>query len=526
MASKQSRRKFSVGRIASCVMAAGCVGMSVHAADPVYEQNDMPKPEHIEPFWNGFAQAWANGKCGIVDTSGRFVVPPKYSLVENFGRSDVTIAENISEDEYGRRIEKFGLVDKSGREVTPLKYDELRYFENGLAKVGVGTGNRSRKYGFIDERGKEVIPVIYDRSEMKYNSKYISVHLGDKEGLYRLDKLVIPVEYDDVRLFEPFGFIEVWKGRKCGYADTEGKFLTDFVYDNALGGYDWYNDKKLFDQGLEQVRRDGKYGFIDAKVREVIPCMFDDAYDFSSGRAKVELNGKYGYIDMSGREVIPIKYDSISRMGGGAYKICMAGKYGMVDSTGKELAPAKYDQIRDFSYDISLKQDWSFNVTDSPRDQTDKMWNLTAGFAAAQIDGKWGFLDASGVEAIALRWDDAQDFHEGFAGVKSGDRWGFIDTAGKAITPMRYKEVREFQEGMAAVRRFGWGFVDTTGKVAIHCKYGSVEDFTPGKPFTIVRTKYWITYHYVDRKGKHVTVNGRRWFTPFAMLRAAMQWKP
>ncbi|MHB1002010.1 MAG: WG repeat-containing protein [Armatimonadota bacterium] len=41
----------------------------------------------------------------------------------------------------------------------------------------------------------------------------------------------------------------------------------------------------------------------------IVPCIYENVYDFNDDMALVERDGKWGYIDKSGREVIPCEYD-------------------------------------------------------------------------------------------------------------------------------------------------------------------------------------------------------------------------
>lgn len=55
-------------------------------------------------------------------------------------------------------------------------------------------------------------------------------------------------------------------------------------------------------EGLCSFKRDGKYGYNDKDVKEVIPCIYDSAEEFSNGLAKVKLNDRWGYINKKGEQ--------------------------------------------------------------------------------------------------------------------------------------------------------------------------------------------------------------------------------
>ncbi len=79
-----------------------------------------------------------------------------------------------------------------------------------------------------------------------------------------------------------------------------------FVFSSCKkkGGDDDGPAARLFDEsGLLCVRRDGKYGFINKKGKEVIPCEFASADRFRNGAAivKDDMNGDSYYIGVKGK---------------------------------------------------------------------------------------------------------------------------------------------------------------------------------------------------------------------------------
>jgi hypothetical protein len=84
-------------------------------------------------------------------------------------------------------------------------------------------------------------------------------------------------------------------------------------------------------------------------------------------------------------------------------------------------------------------------------------------------NGKWGFIDKTGTEIIALIYDSTGNFTEGLAYVKLNDKYGFIDKTGKEIIPAKYDNVSNcFREGIAAVTLGGRQFhIDTNGNEVI-----------------------------------------------------------
>ncbi len=121
--------------------------------------------------------SYGNWEYGFLDEDGNMVAPAKYEIFPPF---DTEYANpdfrpfdlsqepiRVSEGKNGGYY-KYGYIDRTGKEVIPLKYDDAGFFSEGLAIVGIATGESGYgsvppcKYGFIDKTGKEVVPCKYD----------------------------------------------------------------------------------------------------------------------------------------------------------------------------------------------------------------------------------------------------------------------------------------------------------------------------------------------------------------------------
>ncbi|MDR1056144.1 MAG: WG repeat-containing protein, partial [Prevotellaceae bacterium] len=126
------------------------------------------KYDALEYFYgnSSMAKASLNGKWGFIDKLGNEIIPIKYDWIGNFWRSLAMVSLDG----------KWGLVDNTGREVTPVKYAKLGVFSEGLAPVSL-----NGKWGFIDETGEEVIPIKYDDFE-RFTDGIAKVSISGKWG--------------------------------------------------------------------------------------------------------------------------------------------------------------------------------------------------------------------------------------------------------------------------------------------------------------------------------------------------------
>jgi hypothetical protein len=113
--------------------------------------------DEVESFWQGLAWVRRDKSAGFVDAHGKLVVPLAFD-----GWIDRSWRPQWSE---GVRAMKaigggWGLIDKSGRWVVPPEYDAAMTCSEGLCAM-----QKDKLWGFVDPAGKAVIPFRYTRLE-------------------------------------------------------------------------------------------------------------------------------------------------------------------------------------------------------------------------------------------------------------------------------------------------------------------------------------------------------------------------
>lgn len=113
-------------------------------------------------FVGGLARVRKDGKWGLIDKTGKVVIPIKYTQADNFleGASAMAVQKGS----------KYGLVNRSGVEITKIEYEAYILFTH---KDDLALVKKGGKYGFMNMAGKIVIPIKYDKSA--------SFSFGDKD---------------------------------------------------------------------------------------------------------------------------------------------------------------------------------------------------------------------------------------------------------------------------------------------------------------------------------------------------------
>ena len=165
------------------------------------------------------------------------------------------------------------------------------------------------KQGVIDKTGKRIIPFSSDAGLGGY---YVSegLVLVEKKGFMdSTGKIVIPWKWKSASRFsEGLAWVKNEYGDK-GCIDKNGKLIV------AYNKWKWTSD---FHEGMARVQdMNGKWGFIDKTGKNVVPCIWEMAYDFSEGLAivKDKNSRKYGFVDKTGKLVIPCTWYSAEDQG-------------------------------------------------------------------------------------------------------------------------------------------------------------------------------------------------------------------
>lgn len=296
-----------------------------------------------------------------------------------------------------------------------------------------------------------------------------------------------------------------------------------------------YDEVHSFHDGLALVVKDGKYGYINERGEEAIPCQrkayiyrdgeIDETVlpDFSEGMAmfytftadKSAYNGvdestfRYGYINKDGQEVIPAQYKGASDFHEGLALVeDLNGKQMFINKSGEMMA------------EIDSKYRCEGGINDGLA-----LVSQNSGYMS------YGFIDKTGKVVIPLKYSSAKPFSEGLAYVSNDSFEGFIDTKGnEAFSCKDYYDVGNYHEGLASVVKeeknedgytAGWklGFMDKNGKIVIPCTLPchELEGGEPNADYEFFSDGIYEVSNenrFIDKAGKTVLDYDSRWWIP------------
>ena len=373
------------------------------------------KYDHIFQYGPNIFRVKVSKKYGLINDKGETVVPIIYDSIDRMGYNNGI---------YRLRLDnKYGLFNINGKD-TSLIYDYIVRTGDKLIRVQLDD-----KWGFLNQNFEEVIPAIYERAwdfednfalvkedgewyflfymsedemqerkkEMKEHSwlykltnkifnsfnnytkipvkeqisnrsllgEHLSHFVRTKKGdLYvhdyntaRNESALVPIETDEVTHFDDNGYAEVRKDGKYGLINADGEFVIPCIYDEL---------RRLKNIQYAVVRIKDKWGAVDLQNNTLIEFLYEDAFDDKDNYVVVVQDGKMGCIGILDKAFvnIPCKYDMMGHFNEKGYTAaCLDGKWGVIDMNDNVLAPFIYDRAYNPGYKDAIGLERDYNTT-------------------------------------------------------------------------------------------------------------------------------------------------------------------
>ena len=173
-------------------------------------------------------------------------------------------------------------------------------------------------------------------------------------------------------------------------------------------GFKWlneidYSQVRNYSEGLAAFESDGKWGFLDANQKVIIPAIYEETRDFKEGAAIVKNEGKWGAVNRSGEWICTAIFDEMGDFNSGMSLAKFGNKYCYLKQNGKKV-------ILQSGY---------------------KYFNYHNGMARLSKNDKWGYLNLKGECVIPLQYTSASDFSADHALVSKGNKNYYITKLGK-----------------------------------------------------------------------------------------------
>ena len=291
------------------------------------------------------------GRYGALSYTGEVILDTLYDEIKPLGYDALVY----------RKGKKQGLIHKQGlynyppavRELSCLNLKPTNDYEKDLQYYLVLKG----KKGFLLDRGGNEIPTQLGKYTLDQPFRYNRSHVHraqfrkkDKVGLVDLyGKVILPAEYDRIDELHSYPWWQVQKDGATGVVDSTGKLLfpmdpnTQWI--TYLGGKYFH----YYETGPQQL-----YGLKDFQGNVVVPPTYRSIFPFGEALLMVEKEGRFGFLDANGKLVIPPvcqKVEAARSAEGlqGAWLLQDSG-YRLIDAEGNYRNTEVYDAVQFFKY--------------------------------------------------------------------------------------------------------------------------------------------------------------------------------
>ncbi|MGB3619449.1 MAG: WG repeat-containing protein [Catalinimonas sp.] len=237
----------------------------------------------------------------------------------------------------------WGVIDTSGRVVVPTQYDSLAYVQPASRTLFVA--GRAGRYGVVDDRDRTVLPIEFERVEWAAGERLFKVRRDGRWGLHGTSDVLVESRYDTMSLDAPAFPARVARRNKWGLLNAKGEEVTKLKYESlrALGAgwFAWGDGDKLglldddgreavpptylairpFENGWAAARRAEGWGFINVRAKPSTPFTYEEVTDFNGTSAYVKVNGKWGAVDRRGVYLLPPEYDGYRTLPDGTRRL-------------------------------------------------------------------------------------------------------------------------------------------------------------------------------------------------------------
>ena len=269
-----------------------------------------------DKYQNGFIAKIQTGKYGIISYNGATILETKYDEIKNiYGNNNYVVKENGV----------WKIVNEDGTTYLENAFDDVKQINANNVII-----KKNGKYGITALDGTEKISTEYDDLTFAFTDTYIAKK-SDKYGIIEINNSQekLPFDYTYIEYIEEADFIRAQKENsesdlldrnynvKVSGIVSEINTDKNYIKIRVNNEYKYYNFKLEEKSNIEILstntiflsKKDGKYGYVNAKGIVVVDYKYDDATEQNKyGYVAVKQNGKWGALDQTGKIIVEPKY--------------------------------------------------------------------------------------------------------------------------------------------------------------------------------------------------------------------------
>ncbi|HYG02304.1 MAG TPA: WG repeat-containing protein [Chryseosolibacter sp.] len=400
--------------------------------------------QSISDFKNNKAIFEMRDRKGLIRQDGSIAIPAKYK--ELIFDQHLVRASDVAQGRV-----RWMLFDSLGSAVTRKTYDFVGPFNGAFFPA-----RQRNSWGAVDLGGNEIIACAHD-SIIEARDDLVVVKFKGGYGIINTNeswlvtpqrhKLTILSSNRYLQITPDNIFLKSIKGDIIYFTSNKIEVRPDHILEFLSSGKIWrinfdgiVTEQSAFDRGFEKIypeseglrpiKKDGRYGFVDARLRLRIANRYEEVQGFQEGLAAVKILGKWGFINLQDNIAVQPSYDQVFPFENGCALVRRDEAFGVIDKKGQTILPVRYDRITKLSGNRYLMEQ----------------------------DGLWGVADATGKILLNPKFTSIQDVDNGYMIVAQQGKYGVVTVEGISTIPLMYDAISydRFHHQFLAVKKSEW----------------------------------------------------------------------
>lgn len=377
-----------------------------------------------------------NTKAGLINENGKIILPLTFDSVVVDKRFVFASNQN-----------NWQIYSLEGQRLSERSYQQIDS-RNELVHV-----KRKSFWGALKENGKELIACVYD-SILDSNAAHLSIKFKGGYGIidWKEQWLVSPQSFPLILVNQeryivkdgalltlkdfhhqvyyftnnPISITQEGLLEKTSIGELWQVTLTGIVTKLQQAGTSQASVVAEEHEGYRAIRKDGKWGFVDALGRLRIPNRYDKVQHFAEGLAPFSLRSKWGFLNKEDEIIIHPTYEEALPFVNGFSVVMLKKKYGLINKRNELVLPCRYDAIH----------------------------QLESGYYELVNEGLLGLADKAGRIIYDPKYNSQQFFNNNIV-VQRQDKFGVLNLNGADVIPTMHDAITINQKNQYLILTVG-----------------------------------------------------------------------